>query len=127
MARHSIKRQSTKQLALDSGCTALYVRVSTDKQADEGYSLDAQEAKLRAYCDAHDWNVCSEYVYIDAGISGKTTDRPSFQAMLKAAQEGKIKRIVSIKLDRLARNVKSFLQLVEDLQTWDCALVLVRE
>jgi site-specific DNA recombinase len=127
MARHSIKRQNTKQLALDSGCTALYLRVSTDKQADEGFSLDAQHAKLEAYCLAQDWVICPDHIYVDAGISGKTTDRPQFQAMLQAAQAGQIKRIVAIKLDRMARNVKSFLQIVEDLQAWDCALVLIKE
>ena len=78
--------KQARQLALDTGCTALYIRVSTQLQADEGYSLDAQRAKLEAHCQAHEWTVCPEHIYIDAGVSGKTVDRPQFQAMLAAAR-----------------------------------------
>lgn len=58
-----------------SNCTALYIRVSTEKQADEGFSLEAQEMRLRAYCDAQQWTVCEDHVYVDAGISGKSNKR----------------------------------------------------
>ena len=54
--------------------TALYVRVSTDKQADEGFSLDAQQERLEAFCQAQGWTVNSDHVYVDVGISGKSTD-----------------------------------------------------
>jgi site-specific DNA recombinase len=107
--------------------TALYIRVSTEKQADEGFSLEAQESRLQSYCDAQGWTVDSAHVYIDAGISGKSTDRPAFSAMMQAAQDGKIARIVSIKLDRLARNTKDFLGTVEKLQAFGCDLVLLKE
>lgn len=108
-------------------CTALYIRVSTEKQADEGFSLEGQESRLRSYCDAQGWEVCPGHVYIDAGISGKSTARPAFQAMMQAAQDSKITRIVSIKLDRLARNTKDFLGTVERLQAFGCDLVLLKE
>ena len=54
MARKNGKRTMT-QNALPTGCTALYIRVSTDKQAEEGYSLDAQRNRLEAYCAAMGW------------------------------------------------------------------------
>ena len=105
--------------------TALYIRVSTEKQADEGYSLEAQESRLHAYCTAQGWTTDPAHVYIDAGISGKSTARPAFQAMMKAAQDGQIARIVVTKMDRLARNTKDLLDTVERLQSFGCALVLL--
>ena len=129
MARKMSKRSGHNQVELGAkvDCTALYIRVSTEKQADEGFSLDAQESRLRAYCEAQQWNVCPGHIYIDAGISGKSTDREQFQAMMQAAKLGDIKRIVTMKLDRLARNTKDFLQLVETLQGDGCDLVLIKE
>jgi site-specific DNA recombinase len=128
MARKYIKesKQAT-QLALDTGCTALYVRVSTELQASEGYSLENQQERLQAYCTAQGWIVCPEHIYVDAGVSGKTVDRPQFKAMLQCAQDGTIKRIVAMKLDRMARNVREFLATVDQLKAWDCDLVLVKE
>ena len=130
MARKIIKgKQAATQgdLALQYTCTALYVRVSTQSQADEGYSLEAQQERLEAYCKAHGWHVCPNHIYIDAGVSGKTTERPQFQAMLEAAQAGQVQRIVAMKLDRMARNVREFLATVDQLKAWGCDLVLVKE
>lgn len=114
-------------LSLSVICTALYVRVSTQLQADEGFSLEAQQERLAAYCQAQGWPVCPTHIYIDAGVSGKTTDRPQFQAMLAAAQAGQVQRIVAMKLDRMARNVREFLAVVDQLKAWGCDLVLVKE
>lgn len=128
MARKHIKeRKKATQLALDSGCTGLYIRVSTELQASEGYSLEAQQRQLEAFCVAHGWIVCPDHVYVDAGLSGKSTDRPQFQAMLAAAKAGHIRRIVAMKLDRMARNVREFLATVDQLKSWDCDLVLIKE
>lgn len=107
--------------------TALYVRVSTDKQAEEGYSLEAQQTRLQAYCVAQGWQVDTDHIYIDAGISGKSADREAFNAMLDNARAGVIGRIVAIKLDRIARNTKDFLHVVEELGEWGCDLVLIQE
>ena len=105
--------------------TALYIRVSTERQKEEGYSLDAQQSRLQSYCDAQGWTVSPAHIYIDAGISGKSTARPAFQAMLKAAQAGQIARIVVTKMDRLARNTQDLLETVNRLQSFGCALVLL--
>ena len=129
MARKLNKRQKNAQLELGvkSDVTALYIRVSTEKQASEGFSLDAQRERLNAYCVAHGWTVDTDLVYVDAGESGKTDARPAFQTMLKAAEAGQIKRIVAIKLDRLARNVRDFLAIVDLLNRLNVDLVLVNE
>lgn len=129
MARKMMKRTG-KQLELGAkvDCTALYIRVSTEKQADEGFSLDAQEKRLRAYCEAQAWLVCPGHVYVDAGVSGKSTvGRNSFNAMMQAAKNGEIKRVVAIKLDRIARNTKDFLSIADQLQGYGCDLVLIKE
>lgn len=129
MSRKIVKR-ATKQLALGQkvDCTALYIRVSTEKQADEGFSLDAQKQRLAAYCEAQQWFVCPNHIYIDAGVSGKSTvGRDSFNRMLQAAKDGEIKRVVAIKLDRIARNTKDFLSIVDQLQGYGCDLVLIKE
>lgn len=128
MARKISKRQpKNATLGLQTDCTALYIRVSTTQQADEGYSLDAQRAKLDAYCVAMGWAVAEGTVFIDAGESGSSTDRPAFQRMLAAAHDGAIKRIVAVKLDRVARNVRAFLELVDTLTAINVDLVLMAE
>lgn len=130
MARKQSKAsKTTKQaeLGLQSTCTALYIRVSTQLQAEEGFSLEAQQERLLAHCTAQGWHVCPEHIYIDAGVSGKTIERPQFQAMLAAAQAGLVQRIVAMKLDRMARNVREFLATVDQLKAWHCDLVLVKE
>lgn len=130
MARkHGQKVNTVKQgeLGLSDVRTALYIRVSTEKQATEGYGLDAQRAELDAYCQAQGWNVAPEHVYIDAGVSGKTDERPAFQAMMQAAKAGQVQRIAATKLDRVARNLKNLLQTVDELKGYGCALVIKKE
>lgn len=128
MRKYNKRSQGEQKQALNlNGVTALYIRVSTEKQATEGNSLAAQEKQLRDYCSARGWTVDNEHVYIDAGVSGKSTQRERFQAMLQAAQDGKIQRILAAKLDRVARNVKDFLVTVETLQEYCCSLALIKE
>src|SRR5690554_6285411 len=108
MARPMTKRPSAKQMTTNTKvvCTALYIRVSTDAQAKEGYSLEAQRDRLNSHCKAQQWSVCENHIYIDAGISGtSTTGRAALAGMMEAARRGEIDRIVAVKLDRLARNV----------------------
>lgn len=129
MARKYTKRQSVEQLELGAkvDVTALYIRVSTEKQADEGFSLDAQRERLTAFCQAQGWAVDEQHIYIDAGVSGKSTNREQFQAMMDAARQGDVNRIVAMKLDRIARNVKDFLGIVDELKAAGCDLVLIKE
>ena len=129
MARTNTKRISkAKQTALGAGgATALYIRVSTDKQANEGYSLDAQREKLLAYCTAQGWAAADAHVYLDAGISAKSTDRPEYQRMLQAVAAGDVRRIVAVKLDRLSRNTRDFLGLLDYCDEHACGIVSIAE
>lgn len=83
--------------------TAIYTRVSTQEQADEGFSLDAQLHRLRAYCESQGWTIAD--IYTDEGISAKDTDRPELQRMFADIQAGKIDVVLVYKLDRLTRSV----------------------
>lgn len=83
---------------------ALYIRVSTEEQALEGFSLEAQEQRLRAFAKARGQQVVGPY--IDDG-SGKTTKRPQYQAMLRDI--AKWDMILVYKLDRLHRNSQNFM------------------
>ena len=90
----------------------LYVRVSTQEQAKEGYSIDEQIERLRDYCKAMGWIIVK--IYTDAGYSGASTDRPALQDMIKDIEDGKGDSVVVYKLDRLSRSQKDTLSLIED-------------
>lgn len=79
----------------------LYARVSTEIQTN-GYSIQSQLNQLKEYCQFQGYEVVDEYT--DRGISGKTTQRPELQRMLKDANGGKLDCIMVYKTNRLARN-----------------------
>lgn len=90
-----------------------YVRVSTDDQAREGVSLDAQEARIRAYCEARGWVFTT--VVRDEGKSAKDLNRPGLQRLLGALprRHRDFDALVVVKLDRLTRSVKDLGTLME--------------
>lgn len=93
---------------------AIYCRVSTQEQAEHGYSIGEQEERLRDYCRARGWVVSKAYV--DAGYSGAKTDRPALQELMKDIKRAHAPDIVIVwKLDRLSRSQKDTLYLVEDV------------
>ena len=92
---------------------AIYVRVSTQEQARDGYSIQEQIESLQLYCKAMKWIVVK--VYTDAGHSGANTDRPAMQDMIKDIKKGLIDKVVVYKLDRLSRSQKDTLELIEDV------------
>jgi len=92
-----------------------YVRVSTEEQSREGVSLDAQKAKIKAYCDLHDMNLIA--IAEDAGISGKSTaNRPGLMEVLTALETGEAEAIITMKLDRLSRSTRDVLDLTDRVQ-----------
>ena len=66
----------------------IYVRVSTEMQSAEGYSIDGQINQIKEYCNFHHFEV--KDIYADRGISGKSMDRPALQRMLHDADKGHI-------------------------------------
>jgi len=90
---------------------AIYTRVSTEDQAKEGFSLDAQLEKLRAYCTARGWEISGEY--IDEGYSGRKTRRPAYTRMMENINTWDT--LLVLKMDRIHRNSKNFMLMMEDL------------
>jgi len=90
-----------------------YVRVSTEKQADAGQSLEAQQAKLSAYASLYELELVE--VVVDAGVSAKTLNRPGLQRALAMLKSGAASALVVVKLDRLTRSVRDLGELVEGI------------
>lgn len=93
---------------------AIYVRVSTDEQAKEGFSIPAQRERLRAFCESQGWEIAHEY--IEEGWSAKDINRPKMQQMLRDIKKNKFDIVLVYRLDRLTRSV---LDLYLLLQTFD--------
>lgn len=89
----------------------LYLRVSTQEQAKEGYSIGEQGARLKDYCKAMRWDTYK--TYIDPGYSGADTNRPALQDLISDVEDGKIEKVVVYKLDRLSRSQLDTLYLIE--------------
>ena len=90
-----------------------YARVSTDEQAREGVSIDAQVARIRAYALAKELELTD--VLTDDGISGKTLARPALRELIQRCESGEVGHVVVVKLDRLTRHTRDLLALVDDL------------
>jgi len=93
---------------------AIYTRVSTEDQAKEGFSLDAQQERLMAYCEAQGWDISG--LYQEDGHSGRSTKRPQYQRMM--AEKDSWDLILVMKMDRIHRNSKNFMIMMENLERW---------
>ena len=101
--------------------TGVYIRVSTEDQATEGFSINAQKEKLTKYAEINDWQILD--YYIDDGISGKNIkDRPEITRMLNDIKKRKIKNVLVYKLDRLTRSLLNLMELINLFETYDCSL-----
>ena len=104
----------------------LYLRVSTEDQAREGFSLLEQKERLEAYCKYNGYKI--EETYIDAGISAKGGNhRPEFERMLEDGKEGKINMIICLKLDRITRSINDWEMLMKYSETYDVNLAFVND
>lgn len=92
---------------------AAYIRVSTEEQASEGFSLEAQEARLSAYCTAQGWK--SLKFYIEEGKTGRRTEvRPVYRRMMQEIDSWDL--VLVVKMDRVHRNSKNFMLMMEELE-----------
>ena len=101
-----------------------YIRVSTEQQANEGVSLEAQKAKIAAWCVTNGYELVN--VFVDAGISGKSMDkRPGLQDAMKSLKKGMA--LVSYSLSRLARSTKDALSIGETVAKRKADMVSLSE
>lgn len=92
---------------------AIYIRVSTQEQADEGYSIPEQTERLKKYCEAMKWTVAK--IYTDGGFTGANINRPALSSLISDTKSNLIDIILVYKLDRLSRSQKDTLYLIEDV------------
>jgi site-specific DNA recombinase len=102
-----------------------YVRVSTDKQAGAGISLEAQEARIRAMATVQDMPLLD--VIVDAGASAKTLNRPGMERLLALIDAHEVQTVIVAKLDRLTRSVRDLAELLERFEKRGVSLVSVSE
>lgn len=103
----------------------IYVRVSTDDQRDNGYSIDSQLRMIKEYCEKNEYDIVD--VYNDAGHSGKDLMRPEMQRLLKDIKSKKIDKLVAIKVDRLTRNNYDGFWLLNYCEEYDVKIELILE
>ena len=99
----------------------LYMRVSTEDQDREGFSLPEQKERLEAFCKFKGYTIVDYYT--DAGISAKTGNyRPKFEELLQDIRDKKVITIVVLKLDRLTRSVADWENILKFLEENDAYL-----
>ena len=117
----NIEKEEPKQMI-----AGIYIRVSTEDQAREGFSLGEEPERLEDLCKFKRFKV--HKIYQDAGISAKDMEhRPGFQEMLNDMKNGIINCIVAYKLDRVTRSVKDLEALITELEENNCYLVCDRD
>ncbi|MCK4826490.1 recombinase family protein [bacterium] len=95
---------------------AIYIRVSTEDQAKEGYSLEVQREYLEFFAEREGYEVFK--VYCDDGISAYSTRRPALQELLADAKAKAFDLVLVHKIDRFSRNLKDLLMLVDELSSY---------
>ncbi|WP_010279078.1 recombinase family protein [Paenibacillus senegalensis] len=104
----------------------MYVRVSTEEQAKEGYSVSAQIAEIKRYAELNGYEIIDEY--IDEGASGKNiSGRPQMNRLLKDSNQQKFGVVIIYKIDRLARKLMDSLKIYETLERNKVSLISLNE
>ena len=119
----SIKDSPNPKSNSENGCF-IYTRVSTDRQAEEGYSLDEQEKSCKELAQRLGYQVFG--IYREEGISGTSINRPKFQEMLEKCSDNQgknIKAVLVIHTDRFARNTLEHLMVKSILHKYNVKLI----
>jgi site-specific DNA recombinase len=104
---------------------AIYIRVSTQDQAQHGFSLDAQEDSLQNYAKVLGYEIFK--IYRDEGKSAKDLNRPEMINLLKDAQERKFQAIFIYKLDRFSRSLKDLILTIDKLKEWGIDFISLQD
>jgi len=109
-------RRKAKSIQINPQKVAIYVRWSTDEQA-EGTTLTIQLERSKQFILSQGWTINDDLIYIDEGFSGGSLDRPEIKKLRKDVNDGLVDCVVIFKLDRLSRNIVDTVNLV--LEEWD--------
>lgn len=115
----------TRRVSMDRK-TIGYVRVSTQEQAQAGFSLSAQRGRLEAFAQATNREPIDDFL-VDDGFSGSSLDRPAMKELLARIERREIGAVLVTKLDRLSRNLRDILDLLDLCQRTDTALLSASE
>src|SRR5690348_4171384 len=104
----------------------LYIRVSTDEQAEKGYSLADQEDRLRSYCERNNILVAATY---KEDYSAKTAQRPALSELRLFAKRnrGEVDQILFVKWDRFSRNIRDSYQLIEEFRQLGISSIAIEQ
>ena len=105
-----------RKLDVNAKRAAIYIRVSTKWQAEDGDSLPMQREELPKYVQ-YALGIKEYEIFEDAGFSAKNTDRPDYQRMMGRVREGEFSHIVVWKLDRISRNLLDFAAMYAELKS----------
>lgn len=94
----------------------IYIRVSTDEQATEGFSIENQKRACKEYAINNGYHI--KRIFVEDGKSARTTDRAAFQEMFSTLREEQADAIIVYKIDRLARNVADFANIRKELRNY---------
>ncbi|NRF93418.1 recombinase family protein [Paenibacillus frigoriresistens] len=104
----------------------IYVRVSTEEQATEGFSIQAQLDALRSYAQIQDMEIINEY--LDEGVSAKNiSGRPQLKRLIKDARNSQFDIVLIYKIDRIARKASDSLKIRDDLEEAGVRLISLKE
>lgn len=95
-----------------SDITAIYLRVSTDMQAQDGYGLDFQFDAIKKYVQAYD--IKNPVVFVDDGYTGMNEDRPAFRELNRLMENGSVKFVITYSLDRIGRTQMLILKFLKE-------------
>ena len=118
-------RYSAEELICPTYLKSPYIRVSTERQANEGDSLEEQESELKKYCDFRKFAI--HQTYIERGKSGGNTNWPEYQKLMKDIAQKKINAVVVKKLDRLSRSLLDFEDLMRMMNENDVEFISIKE
>ena len=104
---------------------SIYVRVSTQEQAQQGFSLNAQQEALENYAKALGYEIYK--IYRDEGKSGKDLKRPEMLQLLRDAEQRKFQAIFIYKLDRFSRSLKDLILTIDKLKDWNIDFVSLQD
>ncbi|MFH1782149.1 MAG: recombinase family protein [Candidatus Omnitrophota bacterium] len=104
---------------------AIYVRVSTDEQANRGYSLAAQVDQIKSFIKNQGWAALE--IYSDDGYSAKNRNRPALKRLLSDASDKRFDIVLAYKIDRLSRRLKDLIEIVEELSHYEVGFKSITE